>query len=97
MYEGWEPRRFEGPYTSRWFGAGPLVPDPQFLAPGEPRQLGATLNVWNDVPGTMSEDQIAAGIRPRLRVLAQKTWASPQLTASYADFARLVEPVSPAP
>ena len=97
MYEGWEPRRFEGPYSSPWFGAGPLVPDPQFLAPGEPRQLGATLNVWNDQPGAMSEDQIAAGIRPRLRVLAQKTWASPQLAASYAEFARLVEPVSPAP
>ena len=49
------------------------------------------------MPGNMSEDQIAAGIAPRLRVLAQKTWASPQLTQRYADFAKRVEPVSPSP
>jgi hexosaminidase len=96
MYEGWEPRRFEGPYSSRWFG-GPLAPDPFYLAADEQRQLGASLDVWNDVPGAMSEDQIADGIRPRLRVLAQKTWGSPQLSASYSEFARRVDPVSPAP
>ena len=95
MYEQWEPRRFEGPYNSRWFSDGPVVPAPQFLDANEPRQLGATVNVWNDDPGNMSEGQIAAGIAPRLRVLAQKTWASPQLTSSYAEFAKRTAPVSP--
>jgi hexosaminidase len=94
MYEKWEPWRFEGPYTPRWFGG----PDNHVeLAPGDRRQLGATIAVWNDEPGAMSESQIADGIRPRLRVLAQKTWASPQLAASYAAFARRVEAVSPPP
>lgn len=96
MYELWEPRRFEGPYNGRWVGQ-PGLSAPNFLPPGERRQLGATVNVWNDVPGNMSEAQIAAGIAPRLRVLAQKTWGSLPLAASYADFAKRVEPVSPSP
>jgi hexosaminidase len=83
MYEGWEAYRFEGPYTRRWLG-GP--PDIFSLHPDEPLQLGAKINVWNDDPAAMTEDEIADGIGPRLRVLAQKTWASPSLTDRYAVF-----------
>jgi hexosaminidase len=82
MYEDWAPHRFEGPYNQRWFGGRP---DPLLLDPAEPRQLGATVNVWNDVPNEMTEQQIADGIAPRLRVLAQKTWGSPA-PESYAEF-----------
>ena len=93
MYEKWEPHRFEGPFTPRWFADGV---DGKFeLPPGEPKQLGATVNVWNDEPGKMSQDEIAAGIAPRLRVLAQKTWGSRPLADGYAEFARRAEPVSP--
>jgi hexosaminidase len=45
--------------------------------------------VWNDDPTAESEAEIAAGIAPRLRVIAQKTWKSPLLVRSYADFTRL--------
>jgi hexosaminidase len=94
MYEKWDAHRFEGPYTQRWFGADS---EPFALAQDDPRQLGATVNVWNDEPGKMSEAQISAGIAPRLRVLAQKTWDSPQLAPAYSVFAKRVEPVSPSP
>ena len=52
------------------------------LHPAEPRQLGSTVNVWNDVPGNMSEAAIADGIAPRLRVLAQRAWGSPDVVAA---------------
>jgi hexosaminidase len=88
FYEQWSPEHFEGPYTARWLG-GP----PQFyeLDPNEPGQLGATLAVWNDDPNAMTEQQIAAGIAPRLAILAQKTWGTTPRHADYAGFARDAE------
>lgn len=87
MYEEWNPPHFEGPWTSRWFTGEP-VPPPYHVPPDARNQLGAQLNVWNDDPGNMSADEIAAGIAPRLRILAQKTWGSPQLTDDYDEFKR---------
>jgi len=70
-------------YLGQTFGARFDVP------PDARNQLGAQLNVWNDDPGHMSQDEIAEGIAPRLRILAQKTWDSPQLTDSYEEFKAL--------
>ena len=45
----WRPWRFEGPFTARWGGAAGA---PIFTLPrGDPRQLGATLAVWERRPG----------------------------------------------
>jgi hypothetical protein len=86
-YEGWEPWEFSGPYTAKW-SAGASAPPSGELPRSDARQLGASLQVWNDDPASpdAAEQPVAAGIAPRLRVLAQKTWGSPQLTASYAEF-----------
>ena len=66
------------PATASWafalFGT-PGVPPNQYVRDREPKLLGSELHVWNDDPGE-TEDQIAAGIFPRLRVLAQKTWGT---------------------
>jgi hexosaminidase len=88
FYEEWEPSRFEGPYTARWVG-GP--PTPQELPGDDPHLLGTTLAVWNDDPAAPggAPAALAAGIAPRLRIVAQKAWGSPPLTASYAAFTRL--------
>jgi hexosaminidase len=88
MYEEWSPTHFEGPWTTRWGGGDP-VPAPYLVAETAKNQLGAQLNVWNDVPHQMTVDEIAEGIAPRLRILAQKTWGSPQLTDSYNAFKSL--------
>jgi hexosaminidase len=90
MYENWVPWAFTGPFTARW-AAGPQAPPSVTLAPDEPRQLGASLQVWNDHPpgSEAREDVLAAALAPRLRVLAQRTWASPDLTPSYEEFKRL--------
>jgi hypothetical protein len=37
----------------------------------------------------MSQEDIAEGIAPRLRILAQKTWGSPQITNDYDEFKQL--------
>jgi hexosaminidase len=63
------------------------------LPAGEPLNRGSELHVWNDDPGAETEAQIAAGIAPRLRVIAQKTWASPLLVGDYAGFERLARGV----
>jgi hexosaminidase len=83
-YERWEPHSFHGPLT---YGGGAFTLGPAaVLSPGEPLNTGVELHVWNDLPQGETEDEIAAGIAPRLRVIAQKTWGSPRLTEAYADF-----------
>jgi len=91
-YEDWRPWQFTGPWTPDWNAKPPALRRPAAtLAPGDPRQLGGSLAVWNDDPAApgASERTVAAGIAPRLRVLSQRLWGSPDLTRSYAAFARL--------
>jgi len=88
MYEDWNPWIFEGPWSTRWVNGDPGGARFEVAEDAE-RQLGAQLNVWNDDPDNMSQDEIAAGIAPRLRILAQKAWGSAQLTDDYAEFRAL--------
>ena len=92
MFDEWEVNQFDGLYTSRWDGAGGA---PVVLAPGDRRVRGAKLHAWTDDPAAATEQQIGAAIAPRLRVLAQKTWASPPLSPRYADFQPLSVVVAP--
>ncbi|NMN95414.1 hypothetical protein FGL95_10270 [Nocardiaceae bacterium YC2-7] len=48
--------------------------------------LGANVNVWFDDPTAETEQQVGAGIGELLRVMAQKTWGSPELP--YEEFVR---------
>jgi hexosaminidase len=92
-YEDWDVHRFLG----LWY-ASRDAHEPEFLvAPGEPRNRGSELHVWNDDPGAETEDQIAAGIAPRLRVIAQKTWMTPLLVGDYPAFERLARGIGDAP
>jgi hexosaminidase len=54
---------------------------------------GSQFNIWCDQPTAETEDQVADGIWPDLRVLAQKTWGTPQLTGSYASFQTIMAAV----
>lgn len=88
-YEDWSVDQFSGPLYLPPL-AGETIRFPEETIPAdEPRNLGAKLHVWCDDPAAESEAEIAAGIAPRLRVLAQKTWASPQLTDDYAAFRQI--------
>jgi hexosaminidase len=57
--------------------------------------LGSELHVWNDVPHTETVAEIARGIAPLLRVLAQKTWDTQPLAGGYAEFLRVWNRVRP--
>jgi len=92
-YEEWEPHQFYGPL----YANGTLQFPPDTVAVDEPRNLGAKLNVWNDSPDSATEQQIAQGIFPRLRVVAQKTWDSPLLLPAYADFEPIMAAIGGAP
>jgi hexosaminidase len=84
-YEAWAPNEFSGPLVFN----ETLRQPPQRVAAGEPRNLGAKLHVWNDDPTYETEQQTADGIRPRLQVIAQKTWGSAPLAADYASFQKV--------
>jgi hexosaminidase len=90
MYESWAVHRFGGLLVL--FGS-PFID----IDPTEPQNLGATLHVWNDDPTLETEDEIAAGIFPRLRIIAQKTWESPGLVPTYEEFAPIVDRIGSAP
>jgi len=88
-YEDWDVNRFLGLYY-----ASHDAHEPEFvLPPGERLNRGSELHVWNDDPTAESEAEIAAGIAPRLRVIAQKTWNSPLLVRDHASFERLARRV----
>ncbi|MFE2728287.1 family 20 glycosylhydrolase [Kitasatospora sp. NPDC059327] len=70
MYETWTPDLFQG---------GRTLSDPT-------KNPGSLIHVWCDNPNAETEEQIAAGIMYPLRGLAQQTWGSPKLTATYASF-----------
>lgn len=81
LYETWTPNIFHGGLT---------LSDPT-------KNEGAKLHVWCDYPAAETEDQVAAGIMPTLRVLAQQTWGSPKLVATYAGFQPIITALGRAP
>jgi hexosaminidase len=92
-YESWEVNEFYGPFVYDDTAQNP----PDVISPDEPRNLGSKLHVWNDDPEEATEDEIAEGIFPRLRVIAQKTWASPLLVPAYSDFEEVMSATGHAP
>jgi hexosaminidase len=89
-YEGWRVSQFSGPEST-----SDMMQPPQTVSANDPRVLGSTLNVWGPLPETIA--QTAAGIAPRLAVIAQKTWNSPLLTPSYAQFEGILRTIGSAP
>lgn len=89
-YEDWEVNEFEGPEST-----SDMMQPPQVVSPNAPGVIGSTLSVWGPLPETIS--QTAAGIAPRLAVIAQKTWNSPPLTPSYVEFERIIAAIGFAP
>jgi hexosaminidase len=91
-YEQWQVNEFDG-YT--YLFGHPLFSD--VVAAGETNNRGAVLTVWADHPEAETEDEVAAHIAPRLRVMAQKTWESAALTSAYPIFEEIAVRVRHAP
>lgn len=98
MYQGWEVNRFSGPLNAPAVLCQTVHVLPvKTVDAGEPSNLGAKLFVFTDTPDAETEEEIAAGIAPRLRIVAQKTWNSPLLTPRYSSFEAIGEAVDHAP
>lgn len=87
-YEDWKPWEFDGDVN---------VPNPELLPPTEPKLRGGKFHIWSDWPTLRTEDQVAQDIAPRLRIMTQKLWGSPLLTASWLDFTARSEQVPEPP
>lgn len=88
IYDTWTPLRFQGSPT-----AAPVT-----LSPAQAAAVrGADINVWCDVPDAETLGQIATGLDDPLRALAQKLWASPNPTPTYAAFHALAGVLGRAP
>jgi hexosaminidase len=97
-YETWDVHQFAGAFFSPPVGGQDVAVPPEVIAPDEPRNLGAKVNVWNGDPvQPESEETIALGIRTFVRVVAQKTWQSPLLTPEYSSFEAIQDVVGHAP
>jgi hexosaminidase len=92
-YETWQPHEFVGPVAL----TDDFALDPRALSPDEPLQLGVKMQVWNDDPNAATEEETAAAIHPRLRVIAQKAWSTPRLVPSYGEFQGVIARVGQAP
>lgn len=97
-YESWEVNEFYGPLQPPAVACQTVHLLPvKTVAADELRNRGSKFHVWNDTPGAETDDEIAAGIAPRLRIIAQKTWESPQLTPRYAEFETIMDAIGHAP
>ncbi|MGH9137715.1 MAG: beta-N-acetylhexosaminidase, partial [Acidimicrobiales bacterium] len=88
-YEAWEPHSFHGPLRLYRID----LTQPYVIDPAEPAHRGSKLHVWCDDPTAQTVDEIATGIAPYLSIMAQQTWGSAPLAASYADFRPIVDRV----
>lgn len=97
-YQTWEVNEFSGALNAPAVNCETehFLP-PKVIAADEPRNLGAKLFIFTDTPDAETENEIAAGVAPRLRIVAQKTWESPLLTTSYPEFVPIMEAVGHAP
>ncbi|WP_052390664.1 family 20 glycosylhydrolase [Streptomyces sp. NRRL B-24484] len=77
MYETWTPDTYQSNQTITNAAKNP----------------GTLLHVWCDAANMQNENAIAQGIAIPLRTLAQKTWGSPRLTTTYADFVPIMTAV----
>ena len=68
---------------------------PDTLDPAEPRNLGSKVHVWS--ADNEPDATTTAALKPRLRILAQKTWGSPLLAPTYAGFQPVIAAVGRAP
>ena len=90
-YEGWQVNQFYGPDA----GDSRRQFPPYVISASDSRNVGSKINAWNNAE--LTDQQIADGLYPRLRVMAQKTWDSARLTGSYPAFERIIGALGHAP
>jgi hexosaminidase len=86
VYSDWQVNEFDGQELTTG-----TVTSRQTVPAASPGLLGATLNIWG--PLKESPAQTAAGIEPRLAVLAQKAWGSRLPSPTYGGFVRQMREV----
>lgn len=96
-YEHWDVHQFAGAFFSPAVEGQNVQDPPEEISPDDPRNLGSKVNVWTQDPIGESAESIALGIRTFLRVIAQKTWGSERLTATYDEFLPIMNAIGRSP
>jgi hexosaminidase len=93
-YERWSVEQFIGDLYFL-----PTAPSRPYKLPPDKKRLnlGAALNVWNDQPNFVNEDDVSKAIFEPLRVMAQKTWGSPALYSDFHSFRGAIRTIGEAP
>lgn len=81
LYENWDADLFR---------SGQRLSDPN-------ANSGAVVHLWNDIPDALPEAELWSRLHPLMAVMAQQTWASPPLVATYAEFSRIISALTDPP
>ncbi|WP_238173631.1 family 20 glycosylhydrolase [Kribbella speibonae] len=92
LYDSWSVEQFYGYLYREQNGTYVKYVPVKTVAVGAPGHRGSMLNVWNS-GGIWTADEAAADIYPRMRIMAQKTWNSPQPAPDYAGFQSIIDQV----
>ncbi|GAB6897018.1 hypothetical protein JCM9957A_01060 [Kineosporia succinea] len=84
--QGWTPRQFDG-----------TDPTPIQDVPGGGSVRGAKITAWPDYSTTQTENSVEQDLFAATRFIAESTWASKHVVASYAEFAALSADLGRAP
>ncbi|WP_436499486.1 family 20 glycosylhydrolase [Actinokineospora sp. HUAS TT18] len=78
-YDTWNPDLFQGSQS--------------ITTASKSKNLGSKLHIWCDYPEMATETRIAADIKDGLRMLAQQTWGSPKLAATWSAFTPIISTI----
>ncbi|WP_432970133.1 beta-N-acetylhexosaminidase [Dactylosporangium sp. CA-233914] len=92
LYDAWSVEQFYGYLYFEQNGTYVKILPVKTVAVGAPGLRGSMLNIWNS-GGTWTQDEAATDIYPRMRIMAQKTWNSPQPAADYTGFQPIIDQV----
>ncbi|KMQ49754.1 beta-N-acetylhexosaminidase [Chitinispirillum alkaliphilum] len=91
LYEKWAPNKYFGGWPRENWDY------PITISAEEPNLLGAKLSIWCDYPESETVDEVAEGIKDRLRAFAHNSWGAEKLKNPYEEFTFLIDLIGRAP
>lgn len=97
LYENWAPDKQWVDHVNWVASSNGWAPVYEDLPVSTPGIRGGKLHVWSDDSGPAAEMEIQNGIAPDLRGVAQNSWGSPKLTATFNAFSPILNAIGDTP